>query len=361
MKAAIYRRPHEDLPFEEVEVDRPMAKEVLVRTVATGVCHSDGHYIEGTSPIRVPAILGHEAAGVVEAVGEHVTYVKPGDHVVACLSAFCGQCHHCLSGHSNRCRNPLAVRQPGERPRRILNGQPVEVLAGVGSFAEKMLLHEGGVVKIDPSIPLDRAALVSCGVLTGFGAAVNSAKVEPGSACVVIGCGGVGLSAIQGCRVAGARRIIAVDTVQRKLDWALEFGATHAVDATKEDPVEAVMRLTDGLGADYAFEAIGMKATAEQAIACIQAGGLATIVGVLPHGAKIELEPRWLLADRRVQGSSMGGNRFRVDIPRLLEYYRLGMLRLDEMITKRGRLEDLNDCFRAMQAGEVARSVLLFD
>ena len=223
-----------------------------------------------------------------------------------------------------------------------------------------MLLHENAVVKIRDDMPLDRAALIGCGVMTGVGAALNTAKVEPGTTTAVFGAGGVGLAAIQGCLIAGARQIIAVDVVESKLGLAKQLGATHIVDASADDPVAKVRELSGG-GVDYSFEAIGMAKVATQAFDCLRPGGTATIIGMIPVGHKVELDGRQFLSEKKIQGSSMGSNRFRVDMPRYIEFYRQGRLKLDEMITRRGKLEDVNEAFRAMKAGEVARTVLMFD
>jgi S-(hydroxymethyl)glutathione dehydrogenase / alcohol dehydrogenase len=223
-----------------------------------------------------------------------------------------------------------------------------------------MLVHENALVKIDDAMPLDRAALIGCGVTTGVGAALNTARIEPGSTVAVFGAGGVGLAVIQGARIGGARMIIAVDVVDKKLDKAVELGATHKVNASAGDPIKAIRDLTNG-GVDYSFEAIGLKKAAEQCFDCIRPGGTATIVGMIPVGQKIELDGPMFLREKKVQGCSMGSNRFKVDMPRYIEYYRQGRLKLDEMITRRGRLEDVNEAFRAMKAGEVARTVLMFE
>jgi S-(hydroxymethyl)glutathione dehydrogenase/alcohol dehydrogenase len=362
MQAAIFHGPHQDLTFDEVELDAPAAREVVVRTVATGVCHSDLHFVDGLYPFPPPAVLGHEAAGVVEAVGELVSQFKPGDHVIACLSVFCGNCEQCLTGHPNLCRSPEVRRGPDEpaKIRLAKDGTAVNQFANISSFAERMLLHENAIVKIREDMPLDRAALIGCGVMTGVGAALNTAKVEPGSTVAVFGAGGVGLAAIQGAYIAGARQIIAVDVVESKLGLARELGATHSVDASQGDPVGKLREMTGG-GVDYSFEAIGLKVAAEQAFDCLRPGGTATIIGMIPVGQKIELEGRQFLSEKKIQGSSMGSNRFRVDMPRYIDFYLQGRLRLDEMITKRGRLTDVNEAFRAMKAGEVARTVLMFD
>jgi len=360
MKAALFHGPHQPLTIEEVDIDQPQAHEVLVRTVATGVCHSDLHFIEGLYPLPAPAILGHEPAGIVEAVGDQVTYVQPGDHVICCLSVFCGHCEMCISGRPNLCRNPELRRAPGQKPKLSWNGQPVGQFANLGSYAEKMLVHEHAVVKVREDIPLEKLALIGCGVTTGVGAVLNTAKIEPGSSVAVFGCGGVGLSAIQGARIGGARMIIAVDTVESKLAMAKELGATHIVDASSHDPVQAIRDLTGG-GVEYSFEAIGLKKAAEQAYDSLGIGGTATIVGMIPVGQKVEIDGPSLLSEKKLQGSSMGSNRFRKDMPRYIDFYLQGRLKLDEMITRTGKLEDVNEAFRAMKAGEVARTVLTFD
>ena len=360
MKAAVFPAVNTPLPIEDVNIDGPMAREVVVRTAASGVCHSDLHFIEGLYPMVTPSILGHEAAGVVEEVGELVTYLQPGDHVISCLSVFCGHCRQCLSGHPSRC-SQRPRRAEGEPPRLSLqDGTPINQGFNLSSYGERMLVHENALVKIDDDMPLDRAALIGCGVITGVGAVFNTARIEPGCSVAVFGLGGVGLAVVQGARIAGARQIIAVDVVEPKLTRALEVGATHVVDASSRDPVEAIRDLSGG-GVDYSFEAIGLKIAAEQAWNCLIPGGTATVVGMIPVGEKVEIEGRMFLSERKIQGSGMGSNRFRTDMPRLIDLYRQGRLLLDEMITRRGRLEDVNEAFRAMKAGEVTRSVLMYD
>ena len=359
MKAAIFHAPHEELTIEQIEVAEPTEHEVLVKTMASGVCHSDLHFVDGLYPMRAPAVLGHEASGIVEAVGSLVTDFAPGDMVIACLSVFCGNCDRCLSGHPRLCTTrPSRARD--EAPRLSWEGDPVGQMANVGSYAEQMLLHENGLVKITQDIELDRAALIGGGVTTGVGAVLNTAKIEAGSTVAVFGCGGVGLSAIQGARIAGARMIIAVDVIESKLATARELGATHSVDASSRDPVEAIKDLTGG-GADYTFEAIGLKIAAEQCFDSIRPGGTATIIGMIPVGQKVELDGPSFLQEKKIQGSSMGSNRFRSDMPKYIDFYLQGRLNLDDMVTRRGPLEDVNEAFRAMKAGEVVRSVLMFD
>jgi S-(hydroxymethyl)glutathione dehydrogenase/alcohol dehydrogenase len=360
MKAAIFHGPHQPLTIESVDIDKPMGREVVVRTVASGVCHSDLHFVDGLYPLPPPAILGHEAAGIVEDVGDQVTYVKPGDHVICCLSVFCGHCEMCVSGRPNLCRNPDLRRRPDQPPKLSWNGTPVAQFANLGSYAEKMLVHENAIVKMREDMPFGAAALIGCGVTTGVGAVLNTARIEPGSSVAVFGCGGVGLSAIQGARIGGARMIIAVDTVESKLATAKELGATHIVDASSGDPVKAIRDLTNG-GVEYSFEAIGLKRAAEQAYECLGIGGTATVIGMIPVGQKVEIDGPSFLQEKKIQGSSMGSNRFLKDMPRYVDFYMQGRLKLDEMITRTGKLDDVNEAFRAMKAGEVARTVLMFE
>jgi S-(hydroxymethyl)glutathione dehydrogenase/alcohol dehydrogenase len=362
-KAAVFRKVHEPLTIETVEMDKPRGREIIVRTVATGVCHSDLHVVDGLGryPVDRPFVLGHEGAGVVEAVGDDVSYVRVGDHVVACLSGFCGTCPQCLSGHPNVCSGGIIARPETGTPRLSQDGGLVRSFASIGSYAEKMLLHENSVVRIDPDIPFDRAALVGCGVLTGVGAALRSSGMRAGQTVAVFGVGGVGLSIVQGARIGGARQIIAVDQFDSKLEMARGVGATHTVKSTEGDPVKAIRSMTGGLGVDHAFEAVGNAKLCRQAIESLAVRGTATIVGVLPPDALIEFPWLAIRPECKVQTSRMGSNQFRTDIPNYLEFYRQGRLDLDGMISRRGRLSDINDAFRAMKAGEVARTVLMFD
>jgi S-(hydroxymethyl)glutathione dehydrogenase / alcohol dehydrogenase len=279
--------------------------------------------------------------------------------VIACLSVFCGHCSYCLTGRTHLCQS-RPVRTPQEPPKLTWNGAPVNQFANLSAYAEKMLVHENGLVKVRDDMPLDRGALIGCGVTTGVGAVLNTARVEAGATVAVYGAGGVGLAVIQGARIAGAGMIIAVDVFESKLAKAKELGATHTVDSSKVDPVKTIREMTNG-GVEYAFEAIGLKKAAEQAFECIRPGGTATVIGMIPVGQKLELEGSVFLREKRIQGCSMGSNRFKVDMPKYVDFYQRGLLRLDEMITRRGRLEDVNEAFRAMKAGEVARTVLMFD
>ena len=359
MKAAVFREVGKPLEVEEVEISKPGPREVLIRTAAAGVCHSDLHFVEGLYPAVTPMVLGHESAGIVEEVGANVTYVKPGDHVITCLSVFCGHCEMCLTGHLSLCANPETRRGHEEEPRLAKNSQPVQQFADLSSFAEQMLVHEHAIVKIIEDMPLDRAALIGCGVTTGVGSVFHTAAVEPGSTVAVIGCGGVGLSCINGAELAGAGRIIAIDTIETKLDMAKIFGATDVVNASDVNPVGEVRELTGG-GVQYSFEAIGLKQTAEQAFSMLRPGGTATIIGMIPIGVKIELTGAAFLQEKKIQGSMMGSNRFRVDMPRFIDFYLAGKLHLDEMVSKRIELSQVNEAFTDMKSGSVARSVIIF-
>lgn len=361
MRAALLSSAPGTVEFvDDVSVDAPRAREVRIRTAAAGVCHSDLHFVQGHFRTRLPTVIGHEAAGVVTEVGSDVSYVKPGDHVVTCLSVFCGSCEYCLSGNPVLC-SKRPTRRPRGEPSRLRRGDDdINQFLDVSGFAEEMLVHEHAVAKIDPAVPLDRAALIGCSVTTGLGAVFRSAKVMPGTTVAIIGCGGVGLNAVQGARLAGAGRIIAIDRVAGKLDQAKQFGATDVIDASADDPVEQVRELTGG-GVHYSFEAIGLKPTTEQAFAMLRPGGLATVVGMIPLGTSIELPGVAFMEEKKIQGSLMGSNQFRVDMPRYADLYLQGRLLLDELVSARIPLDEVNDAFDRMADGEVARSVITFD
>jgi len=360
MKAAIFREVGKPLQIEQISISKPGPREVLIRTAAAGVCHSDLHFIEGLYPAQTPMVLGHESAGIVEQVGSDVTYVKPGDHVITCLSVFCGHCEQCLTGHMSLCASAEVRRPADEEPRLSHNNVIVNQFANLSSFAEQMLIHEHALVKIREDMPLDRAALIGCAVTTGVGSVFHTAAVAPGSTVAVIGCGGVGLSAINGAAIAGAARIIAIDMVDSKLEMAKDFGATDVINGRNGDAVEQVMELTKG-GVQYSFEAIGLKQTAEDSFRMLRPGGTATIIGMIPVGVKIELMGAAFLQEKKIQGSMMGSNRFRVDMPRFIDFYLQGKLHLDQLISKRIKLEQINDAFADMKTGAVARSVIVFD
>jgi S-(hydroxymethyl)glutathione dehydrogenase/alcohol dehydrogenase len=360
MKAAVLREVGKPLQIEEVQINKPGPHEVLIRTVAAGVCHSDLHFIEGSYPHPLPAVLGHESAGVVEAVGSEVRTVKPGDHVITCLSAFCGHCEYCLTGHMSLCVSPDTKRAADDEPRLSQNGAALPQFLNLSSFAEQMLIHEHACVAIRKDMPLDRAALIGCSVTTGVGAVIHTSGVRPGETVAVIGCGGVGLSAINGAAIAGAGRIIAIDMVPGKANLAMAFGATDFICAADGDAVKQVIEMTKG-GVHHAFEAIGLAKTAEQAFNMLRRGGTANIIGMIPVGQTISLMGAAFLGEKKIQGSMMGSNRFPVDMPRLVDFYMSGKLKLDDLVSRRIKLEQVNEAFAEMKRGEIARSVIVFD
>ncbi len=359
MKAAILRSVGSPLSIEDVAISKPGPREVLIRTAATGVCHSDLHFYEGSYPTRLPTILGHESAGVVEAVGSEVRSVQPGDHVVTCLSAFCGHCDHCVSGHISRCVSPETQRAKTDEPRLGDSAAPMTQFLHLSAFAEQMLIHENACVRIRPDMPLDRAALLGCAVITGYGAITYTAQVRPGESVAVIGCGGIGLCAINAAALAVAGRIIAIDRIAEKEDLARRFGATDFIDASDGQAVARIIEMTRG-GVDHAIEAIGLAKTAEDAFTMLRRGGTATIVGMIPVGQKVSLNGYEFLAEKSLKGSNMGSNRFPVDIPRLVDFYMSGRLRLDELISRRIGLHQIEEAFAEMKGGNIARSVITF-
>jgi len=360
MKAAVLHEIPGKLQVEDLAIGTPGPREVLINTIAAGLCHSDLHFIEGKYPYFLPVVMGHESAGVVEAVGDQVTYVQPGDHVITFLSVFCGECDYCLSGRPTLCQAQAGARAPTDSPRLSQNGTQVHQFANLGSFAEQMLIHEHAVVKIDPEFPLDKAAMLGCGVSTGMGAAIKTAGVRPGDAVAVIGLGGVGISAVQGARIAGADRIIAVDTLPEKLKLAEKLGATDLVNASEGDPVAKVKEIT-GFGVHHAIEAIGLKVTAEQAFQMLRPGGTATVIGMIPFGTAIEINGYELLVERKIQGCVMGSRNFREAIPSYIDLYKQGRLKLDELMSAHITLDDVNEGFDRLSRGEVMRSIIVFN
>jgi S-(hydroxymethyl)glutathione dehydrogenase/alcohol dehydrogenase len=360
MKAAILRQVGTPLSIEDIQISKPGPHEVLVRTVAAGVCHSDVHFADGSYPYPLPAVLGHESAGIVEQVGSEVRTVKPGDHVITCLSAFCGHCDQCLTGHLSLCASTEMQRGADAPPRLAQGGAALNQYLNLSSFAEQMLIHEHACVAIRRDMPLDRAALIGCAVTTGIGAIIHSARVQPGETVAVIGCGGVGLAAISGAAITGAGRIIAIDRQPSKLALARHFGATDVIDASTGNVAQQVIEMTGG-GVHHAIEAIGLKVTAEQAFAMLRRGGTATIIGMIPVGTMLELHGADFLAEKKIQGSLMGSNRFPVDMPRFVDFYMSGRLDLDAMIARRIRLEQIDEAFAELRSGELARSIVMFE
>lgn len=363
MRAAVLNEQPGDLIIEDLAIDKPAPDEVLIQVVGAGLCHSDLHFMEGLFRTHLPIVMGHESAGIVQAVGDNVTYVKPGDHVVACLSIFCGQCPQCLGGHPNRCANPAATSRTKGAPPRLTraDGSGVEQMARLGGFAEEMLVHQNGLVKVMEDIALEKACLIGCGITTGFGAAVRTARVEVGSTVCVIGAGGIGLAAIQGARIAGASKIIVVDLSPSKLETAGQLGATHFVNAAESDDVVGEVKEITGGGVDYSFEAIGRADTVRQAFDMLAVGGTATVIGMVPSRDVVELRGIDFLSEKKLQGSMMGSNQFRTDIPRMIDMYLDGRLLLDEMVSATIGLDQVNEGYQMMRDGEVARTVITFD
>lgn len=360
MKAAVLREPGKPLTVEEVQIDKPKAHEVLIRTAACGLCHSDLHFINGSYPHPLPAIPGHEAAGIVEAIGDEVTSVKVGDAVVSCLSAFCGNCEFCVSGRMSLCLGANTRREAEDTARLSQDGEVVNQMLNLSAFAEQMLIHENACVTIDPEMPLDRAALIGCAVTTGAGTIFNACNITPGETVAVVGCGGVGLATINAAKIAGAGRIIAADPLPEKRKMAEEMGATDTVDATADGAAGKIVEMTGG-GVDYAVEAVGRPQAAQLSVDVLRRGGTATILGMMPLAEKVGLSAMDLLSGKKLQGAIMGGNRFPVDIPRLVDFYMKDMLKLDELISERIPLEQVNEGFAAMEKGDTARSVIVFD
>jgi len=359
MKAAVLFEAGQPLRIEDVTIAKPAAHEVLIRTAAVGVCRSDLHFVDGAYPHAMPTIPGHEAAGVVEAVGEEVRCVKVGDHVVTCLSAYCGQCEFCVTGRMSLCVDAAVRRPKGAPPRLMLGDVPVAQMLNLSAYAEMMLVHEHACVAIDRDMPLDRAALLGCAVTTGAGAVFNTTDVTPGETVCVVGCGGIGLAAVNAAKIAGAGRIIALDPVAEKRAMAEKLGATHSFDSASATVADEVVALTLG-GVHHAIEAVGRPQSAATAVKVLRRGGTATILGMMPLGEKVGLSAMDLLAGKRLQGGLMGSNRFPVDIPRLVDFYLRGLLDLDTIIADRLPLDRINQAFDELRRGETTRSVVTF-
>lgn len=364
MKAAIYQVPGGPHSVEEVEIDRPKGTEVRFRITACGVCHSDLLVWTGAraADFRPPMILGHEMAGIVEETGPQVTMVKTGDHVIRGGSGVCGKCKWCMSGKYFRCvnRGRYTRRAPNEPPTTWKGKFIGGIGGGPGGFAQAAIVDETALVKIEDELPLDKMALIGCGVTTGLGAALTTAKIPPGATVAVFGAGGVGGSAIQGARIAGARQIIAVDVFDKKLEMAKKFGATDVINAKKTDPVEAIRELTDG-GVEYSFEAIGNKKTQTQTVLCLAPRGMATFIGVGKDGDVLDDLPVYFItaAERIVRGHHLNYSSNAIDLGYIVSLYKRGLLNLDDMVSQHGSLADVDKAFHDMETGEVVRTVLL--
>ena len=367
-KAVICRELNKPVVVETISVDSPKRGEMMVKLAACGVCHSDLSATNGTIPLPPPLILGHEGAGEVIEVGEGVAGgpggFAVGDHVVTSFIYMCGKCRFCAGGRPVLCveQGKALLTPPEGTPRtRDKDGKPLNIFSGCGVMAEYATLSVDNVVKIDPKIPLDRAALVGCAVTTGVGAVFNTARVEPGSTVAVFGCGGVGLNAIQGAAIAGAERILAIDTMQPKLDMAKKFGATDTLlSKPGEDPTKDIKKLTGG-GPDYAFECVGSGALAELAYKVIRRGGKAVIVGVARQTDSASIKPMGMVFEEKtLQGSYFGSCVPRIDFPRMLQLYMAGKLKLDELITRRYKIEEAPQAFADLESGKNARGVIVF-
>jgi S-(hydroxymethyl)glutathione dehydrogenase / alcohol dehydrogenase len=362
-EAAVLYRAGDPLVVEEVELHDPDAGEALVRIDAAGVCHSDLHWMLGHASGPVPVVLGHEGCGTVLAAGEGVESVKAGDRCLFILRPNCGRCEYCATGRPMLCNgrtNPDGTLLDGTTRLRTATGQVIHHYARISCFARHAVIPEEQLLVIGDDIPPDRAAIVGCAVITGFGAVMNTARIEVGSDVCVIGCGGIGLNVVQASRMLGARSVIAVDIDQRHLAFARDFGATATVDARVEDPVTRVRELTGG-GAHYAFDAYGSPRTMEQAFAAVRAGGTAIQIGLAAEDQRGSISPFELaLQEKTLRGSFMGSSRPRVDMPRLLDLYRLGRLDLDRLISRRYRLDQINEAYADLQRGELARGVIVF-
>jgi S-(hydroxymethyl)glutathione dehydrogenase/alcohol dehydrogenase len=363
-RAVVCRELNKPPVVETIQVESPRRGEVMVEIGACGVCHSDLSATNGTLPLPPPLVLGHEGAGTICEVGEGVTDVAVGDTVVVSWIPICGKCRYCAMGRPALCdvaAKATVTLPDGTSRLKDKDGKTLNHMAGTGVMAEYATLHRDNVIKVDPSVGIDKAAIVGCAVMTGVGAALNTAKVEPGSSCVIFGAGGVGLNTIQGCAIAGANPIIAVDTSDKKLEFARTFGATHTVNPTTDgDAVMKVMALTGG-GAEYAFECIGLGATIQQSYNCVRKGGTAVVVGVARPGEMVNLMAFMLPFQEKVlTGSMYGSARPSIDFPRLLDLYKGGRLKLDELVTATYSIEQAQQAFDDLVAGVNARGVIVF-
>jgi S-(hydroxymethyl)glutathione dehydrogenase / alcohol dehydrogenase len=363
MRAAVLEEFGQPLQVQELDLAEPRAGEALVRLVACGVCHTDLYTASGADPSGYsPTVLGHEGAGVVERVGEGVTSLREGDHVVTLFSPQCGECIHCRSPKTNLC---LAIRDmqnkgylPDGTTRLARDGEPIRHFMGTSTFAEYTVMPEIALAKVNPEAPLDRACLFACGLSTGLGAAMNTAKVEPGSTCVVFGAGMVGLGAVAGCRLQGAERIVCVDLSRERLELARGQGATDLMQGG-DDIVERIVEMTGGFGADYTFEATGNVRVMRQAVESARMGwGLCTVAGVAGKGETLDIVPRFLITGRRVAGSSFGGVKGREGVPALIERWLAGDIDVDPFVSHRITLDDVNHGFELMEAQDGIRSVI---
>lgn len=366
MKAAVLDQVGARYDIREVCLDEPKGREVLVDIKASGLCHSDEHIRTHDFGFPMPTVLGHEIAGVVRQVGPAVTGLAVGDHVTGCLIGYCGHCDECLKGAPFRCLNQLTAtaREPEDEPRiTAVDGSPITQFMGLAGFAEQALSHEHNLVAINKDIPFDRACLLGCGVATGLGTAINTAGVGVGDYVAVFGCGGVGLNGIQGARIAGARKIIGIDLQPEKLEMAKTFGATDVINPREEDLVERVLEITSGYGVHHAFEMIGVLQTMKQAVEILGMDGTAYVVGMQQPESRLDLELYHdvLMRRKAVKGVFMGSTNPHIDIPAYADLYVQGRLNLDDLVSKHIRLEEINEAYKELEGGKVARAVITFD
>jgi S-(hydroxymethyl)glutathione dehydrogenase / alcohol dehydrogenase len=360
MKAAVLFEAGKPLEITDIRISKPGPREVLIRTAAVGVCRSDLHFVDGAFPHPMPTVPGHEAAGVIEAVGSDVAHLKVGDHVITFFTVFCGSCEMCVTGRPSLCIDPSTRRPADAEPRLSLgDGTALAPFLNLSAFAEQMLVHENACVAISKEMPLDRAALLGCAVITGAGAIFNDSRVRPGESVAVIGAGGIGLAAINAAKIAGAGMILAIDPVAEKRELALKLGATHALDAMADGLAKDVLKLTGG-GVHYAIEAVGRPNTAELAWTILRRGGTATILGMIAPGGNVSLPGPTFLTGKKIQGSLLGSTRFPIDMPRLVQMYLDGLLDLDTMVAERIKLEDVNAALDKLRKGDSVRSVIEF-
>jgi S-(hydroxymethyl)glutathione dehydrogenase/alcohol dehydrogenase len=363
MRAAVLYQARQPMAIEDVELDGPHAGEVVVRIAAAGICHSDYHVIDGSwhgEGYPMPMVLGHEASAVVEEVGAGVSRVKPGDRVILSFIPTCGRCGFCVRGEPHLCngmRSPNGTLADGLRHLHK-NGQPINHMGKASFFAERAVVHESQAIPVPDAMPLDRAALIGCAVMTGVGAVLNTARVEPGSTVAVFASGGVGLNVIQGAVLANASRIMAVDLLDNKLEYATQVGATDAINSKRDDPVAAIHDLTGGLGVDYAFDAIGLPTVSRQAYDVTRRGGTTVVVGMAPTGAEIPIPATIAGSSKTVKGCFYGSIRPTIDFPRLVDFYLHGRLKLDQIISRRYPFAEINEAFAALARGDNARAIV---
>ncbi|MDI9636019.1 Zn-dependent alcohol dehydrogenase [Geitlerinema splendidum] len=359
MKAAVLYDPAQPLVVQEVDLAPPQRGEVLIRLVASGICHSDVNIVRGEAAAPLPVVLGHEASGYIEEVGQDVTSLKVGDPVAVSLVRSCGHCFYCVRGAPNDCEgaHPLA----SETRIHALNGSPITQGINVAGFAEYVVVDQSQVVRLPQTMPLVTAAVLGCAVITGVGAVVNTARVQPGSSVVVMGMGGVGINAVQAAALSGARRVIAVDVLDNKLAFASQFGSTHTLNASRENVMEAVQELTNGRGADYVFVTVGSPRAVTDSLSLVRKQGAIILIGLIGDDGTVPLPvSRVVLNEFRILGSFMGSSRISQDIPQIVDLYQQGRLKLDELITATYPIESINQAIEAMERGEAIRNLITF-